>query len=215
MSTRRQLIVLGAGGHAKVLICALRLAGAPLLGITDPAAQVAQHSVLGVPVLGDDERVFAYPPQEVELVNGLGCVTSSASRRELFERFSSRGYTFTTVKHPAAIISPYTSLGEGAQCMAGAIIQAGGTVGANSILNTGSQVDHDCQIGNHVHIAPGAILAGDVHVADGAIIGAGAVLIQGIHIGAGALVGAGAVVHRRVASGERVAGVPARPMNLG
>lgn len=213
MTETRQLIVLGAGGHAKVLIGALKLNGAQVLGIADRLSQNRSEMVLGVPIIGDDEFVMSHSPDDLELINGLGCLTSTAKRQEIFDRFTSLGYRFATVRHPAAIISPDVSLACGVQVMAGAIVQPGTMIGINSILNTGSSVDHDCRIGSHVHIAPGAILAGDVLVGNRAIVGAGAVVIQGIQIGEGALIAAGAVVNRHVAPGDRVAGVPARIMN--
>jgi UDP-perosamine 4-acetyltransferase len=81
------------------------------------------------------------------------------------------------------------------------------------ILNTASVVDHDCVVGDHVHLSPGARLGGGVTVGRGSHIGMGAIVIQGLRIGAGALVAAGAVVLRDVGDGDRVAGVPARKMS--
>jgi UDP-perosamine 4-acetyltransferase len=95
---------------------------------------------------------------------------------------------------------------EGVQVMAGAIVQPGVRVGANSVLNSRSSVDHDCVIGSHVHVAPGAVLCGSVVVGDHAFVGAGATVIQGVHIGAGAVIGAGVVVIRNVAKGAVVYG---------
>jgi len=73
-------------------------------------------------------------------------------------------------------------------------------------------VDHDCQIGDHVHIAPGAALSGSVMMGEGCHVGVGATVMQGKTIGQGAVVGAGAVVVDDVAPGVTVYGVPAREM---
>lgn len=205
----RPVILVAGGGHGRVVLEALRLAGAEILGICDPglAAGTERH---GVPVLGGDEAVLEHPADEVLLANGLGSIARTGPRRRLFERFKGRGYSFATVVHPAGVCSPSALLAEGAQLMAGAVVQAGATVGANAVLNTRCSVDHDTVIGQHVHCAPGSTLSAGVRVGDGAHIGTGASVIEGVSIGEDALVAAGAVVVRDVPAGATVMGVPAR-----
>ncbi|WP_061214979.1 DapH/DapD/GlmU-related protein [Syntrophomonas wolfei] len=94
--------------------------------------------------------------------------------------------------------------------MAGAVIQALVTIGVNTIINTRASVDHECLIGDHVHIAPGTTISGGVKIGDNVLIGAGATIIQGIHIGASSIVGAGAAVTKDVREGVIVMGIPAR-----
>lgn len=202
------MIVLGAGGHAKVLIDALE--GAEIVGLTDRDPAKAGLRVLGVPVLGGDDVLSVYPPDKVQLVNGLGSVRAGAQRQALFVLYKSMGYRFATVVHRSAVIAREVALGEGAQVMAGAVLQPGCVIGDNTLINTRAAIDHDCRIGNHVHIAPGAVLSGDVTVEDQAHVGVGATVIQGMRIGGGATVGAGAVVVHGVKSGATVTGVPAR-----
>jgi len=202
------LIILGAGGHAKVLIDALR--GAEIRGLTDPGSDRAGQQVLGVPWLGADDVLSSHPPDAVQLVNGLGTVRVAPRRRALFELCKAKGYRFATVVHASAVIASDVDLAEGTQVMAGAVVQAGSQIGENTIINTGAVVDHDCRVGRHVHIASGAVLSGYVDVGDRVHIGAGATVIQGIRIGAGCLIGAGAVVIRDVLAGATVVGVPAR-----
>jgi sugar O-acyltransferase (sialic acid O-acetyltransferase NeuD family) len=205
------VIVLGAGGHARVVIDALLLKGAAILGVTAPAIEGAPP--FGLPFLGTDLAVDAHPATSVRLVNGLGSIRQAGARREIFEGFKAKGYKFDRVVHPSAVVARNVELGEGVQVMAGAVIQTGSRIGANSIVNTRAAVDHDCFVGAHVHLAPGATLSGDVRVGEGAHIGSGATVIQGVSIGSGALVGAGSVVIRDVASGAVVVGIPARTMN--
>lgn len=204
------VIVIGGGGHAKVLIEALRRSGIEVLGLTDPDPKGAARRIPGVPVLGDDGALAAHPPGTVELVNGVGSTGDTGPRRAVFERWRERGYGFATVVHPSAVVAPDAALAEGAQVMAGAVIQPGVSVGADAIVNTGAVVDHDCAIGEHAHIAPGAVLSGGVTVGAGAHVGTGAAVVQGVEIGAGAVVAAGAAVVGPVAPGATVAGVPAR-----
>lgn len=204
------MIILGAGGHAKVLIDALKLQSVELLGIADADPDKKGQLLLGVAVLGGDEEVMKYPVEKIQLVNGVGSVCVNLRRRKLFEHFKNAGYRFASIVHTSAIVASNAVLSEGAQIMAGAVIQTGCHVGFNAIINTGSVVDHDCHIGDHAHIAPGATLSGGVMVGEGAHVGTGAIVIQGIRIGRNSLVAAGAVVIRDVADGTTVSGVPAR-----
>jgi UDP-perosamine 4-acetyltransferase len=215
LSQTKPLIILGAGGHAKVLIAALLSGPAEILGIADRAGYNKTADVLGIPIIGDDDSVLRYSPQDIQLINGLGSVSSTESRQELFDKFVALGYHFATVLHTTAVISTDVCLGEGVQVMAGVVIQPGTVVGDNSILNTHASVDHDCLIANHVHIAPGSTLSGGVCVGEGTLIGAGAVVIQGIEIGSRCVIAAGAVVIRDVAAHTSVAGVPAKLMKIG
>lgn len=212
MTTRidKPVVVLGAGGHAKVLIAALRRLGAEIVGATDADPKRKGTMVADVPVLGDDSTLSAHAPDGVLLVNGLGTTKSTDARRGLYERFAERGYRFAAVLDPLAVIAGEVEIGAGAQVLAGAVIQPGVRLGDNAIVNTRAVVDHDCRIGAHVHVAPGATLSGGVRVGVGAHIGTGASVIHETRIGAGAVVGAGAAVVADVPDGATVVGVPAR-----
>lgn len=202
------LIILGGGGHARVLVDTLLLQGREILGYTDLSK--AGGKILGAMRLGDDSAVLKHGPGEVMLVNGVGSVGSPASRKKLFELYSSKGYHFHTVVHPSAVIAGDVTLQEGAQIMAGVVVQPGSRVGVNSILNTGALVDHDCVIGAHAHVAPGAVLSGNVRIGDEAHVGTGAALIQGVAVGSRSIVGAGTVVLGNVPPCVTFVGVPGR-----
>lgn len=208
------VIILGSGGHAKVLTDALNLRRVQVLGMTDKAQDCWNKQVLGVQVLGDDSVLRRYPPGSVLLVNGLGSIDCATlnRRKELFDNMKAKGYSFATVIHPSAIVAGDVVIGEGAQIMAGAVIQAGSRIGMNSIVNTRVCIDHDCTVGDHAHLAPGAVLSGAVEISGSAHIGCGAVLIQGIRVGAGSLVAAGSVVVTNLPEAARVAGVPAKEL---
>jgi UDP-perosamine 4-acetyltransferase len=207
------VIVLGAGGHAKVVIEALHRSSVAILGIVDNDPARVGEKLLGVPVIGEDDAVLLHPADSVRLVNALGSVGVSKGRRILFQKMKEKGYYFYLVVHPSAVIAEDVVLSEGAQVMAGAVIQPGTHIGRNAIVNTRASIDHDCRIGDHVHVAPGATLSGGVAVGSGAHIGTGATIIQGITIGSDSMVAAGAVVVRDVADGTTVKGVPARGMD--
>jgi sugar O-acyltransferase (sialic acid O-acetyltransferase NeuD family) len=205
------LILVGSGGHARVLLSTLLLLGRRLLGFVAPDPTRAE--LLGIPYLGDDDAI-SYDPSQALLVNGVGSAASVANRLRVYESFRRRGYRFASVIHPGAIIALETELADGVQIMAGAILQTGCVVEENCIINTGARVDHDCVIRAHAHVAPGAVLSGDVHVGSRSHVGAGATVIQGVHIGSDTIVGAGAVVLADVPDSCTVVGIPARPIQV-
>ncbi|UTW51612.1 acetyltransferase [bacterium SCSIO 12827] len=206
----RPLIIIGAGGHAAVVLDAARSAGMPVLGLADADPARRDTLVLGAPVIGDDVDVLKHAPADILLIIGIGSTGSTDRRRAAYTAFRNKGYTFATVVHPTATVAAEIELGAGTVVMAGAIIQPRAKVGDNVIINTGARVDHDSKIGAHAHIAPGAVLSGNVTVGDGAHVGVGTTILQGIDIGAQAICAAGAVVIRNVTDGATVAGNPAQ-----
>ncbi|MGZ3769100.1 MAG: acetyltransferase [Bdellovibrio sp.] len=204
------VIVLGAGGHAKVVLDALKLQSAHVLGVTDVEPGRVGQKILGIPVIGGDDAILKYCSSNIKLVNGIGSIHVAPHRSSIFDRFKNYGYSFAKVFHPSAIVGSETVVSEGVQVMAGCVIQACTRIGKNTLINTCASVDHDCDIGEHVHIAPGVTLSGGVVVGDYVHIGTGATIVQGVRIGRGALVAAGAVVICDVPEGAKVMGIPAR-----
>ncbi len=188
------VVVLGGGGHARVLMDALCLCGVTIQGYSDPRQAPGARGPFGAASLGGDEAVEALGPERVRLVNGIGSTRDTALRRDAFARFAALGFRFATIVHPAAIVAPDVELGEGAQVMAGAVLQTGSRIGADAIVNTRASIDHDCRIGAHAHIAPGAVLSGGGVVGEGSHVGTAATIIQSITIGERCTIGAGAVV---------------------
>jgi sugar O-acyltransferase (sialic acid O-acetyltransferase NeuD family) len=201
-----EVLVAGAGGHAKVVIATLQAAGFEVAGVLDDDAAKLGTSVLGVRVVGGTEMASG---SDRPLVLAIG---SNAARRDLAARLACR---WATVVHPGAIVHPSVRLGPGAVVFAGAVVQPDTVIGAHAIVNTGARIDHDCVIGDFAHVAPGCALAGAVRVGEGAFCGIGSAVIPGVSIGAWAVVGAGAAVVRDVPGGATIAGVPARPLRGG
>jgi sugar O-acyltransferase (sialic acid O-acetyltransferase NeuD family) len=205
------LIVLCAGGHARVVIEALRSRGMRPAGVTDSDTSLVGSVVGGVPITGPDEDILKMSVDAVELVNGLGNRASRtdsglSGRRVLFGRFAALGYRFPVISHVSAAIASDATLGAGAQVMAGAVIQPAARIGRNVLVNTRAVVEHDCVVGDHAHVAPGAVLCGGVSIGESAHIGAGAVVLVGVSVGAGAIVAAGAVVAKNVGAGAFAGG---------
>lgn len=206
-------ILLGAGGHAKVVLDLLRLLDYHVLGVCDPemvARGISQWR--GLPVLGTDEAVMQYSPESITLANGLGSVPGQQlKRRRLHERFTNLGYYFVTLVHPSVILGSDVELGRGVQVMAGVIVQADTIVGDNVILNTGSRIDHDGLVGDHVHVAPGAVVSGNVAISEGCHIGPASVVIQSIKLAKDSVVGAGTTVLYDLPENCQLTGQPPRP----
>lgn len=207
-------VILGGGGHARVLIDSLRASGvATPYAVLDRNRSLWGKELLGVPILGGDELLPELVSQGVTcFVVGVGAVGDNQPRRRLFELGVAHGLTPLTVCHPSAVCSPWARIGPGSVVFPLAVVNAGAILGVNVIVNTGAIVEHDCVLGDHVHIATGARLASTVRVGAGAHIGAGATVRQCISIGEGAIVGAGAVVVKDVPPRTVVVGVPARPL---
>lgn len=212
--TQRPVIMLGAGGHAKVLLDLLLSLRISIVGVTS-LERPADAAFDAVPWLGQDDALRNHAPTDVLLVNAIGSVGDTTHRRQLFEGWRAAGYEFLALRHPISVVSDLdTHLGMGTQLLAGVFINAGARIGDNVIVNTRAVVEHDCDIGAHCHIATGAVLCGGVTLGAGVHVGAGSTIIQGISVGHGALIASGAVVTQNVEPLTLVAGVPARPKRL-
>ena len=203
------LILIGAGGHAKVVAEAARLRGWTIRGHIAPGA--GEAGWFG-PWLGPDDSAAALQAPGISVVLALGFVDQEGAlrRARLLGQLLQSGADLPVISHPGAILSASACIGAGSFIGAGAVVSAGAVIGPGAILNSQSLCEHDTILGDNCHIASGAKLAGGVQAGRDVLIGAGAVLRQGIRIGAGALVGAGAVVVRDVAPGSLVTGNPAR-----
>ena len=208
--SQRPVIVIGSGGHAKVLVDLLLAAGREILFCTDHSQTRHGQSLLGVSIAGPDELVLERSTDEVELVNGIGSVGVAELRTKIYDAWTERGYQFATVIHPSAYVSPSARVSEGVQIMAHAVVQPEAVIGKNTIINTAATVDHDCQIGSHNHIAPGCTLSGSVRTGNECHLGVGATIIQQVTLGHRVIVGAGATVIRDVPDNQTVVGTPAK-----
>ena len=198
----KPVIIIGSGGHAKVCIDLLQKLGRTVVGVVSQDRVV--KSVLGVPVLGDNDHIYEYKPDDIELVNGVGFLPGRLARRELFDKFKSLSYVFSTLIHPSAVIAGGVCIKEGAQVMAGVVIQASTVIGKNCIVNTRASVDHDCDIADHCHLAPGVTLCGSVSVGLATFIGVGSVVSNGLTIGQDVTIAAGKTVIKSVADCGRL-----------
>ncbi|WP_293682733.1 acetyltransferase [uncultured Phenylobacterium sp.] len=200
------ILVLGAGGHAKVVIELLRAGGQVVGGLID--ADPTPRQVLGVPVIGDDQRLEAL--REGGYQFAFVALGDNLLRRRMGRHVQALGYQLVNAISPAAVLSPSAGLGVGIAVMAGVVINAEARIEDLAIVNTGARIDHDCVLGEACHVAPGGVLAGEVHIGPLAFLGAGCSVIPRVRVGASAVVGAGACVTADIPSHTLALGVPAR-----
>lgn len=205
------LLILGAGGHARVLAeTALAQGGfSEIAFLDDRAHQQTDPTVLGWPVLGPLHRASEQSMLHSFKAALVG-IGDAAKRQYCLNQLSTIGYERPRLIHPTAWVSPSASLGPGSVVFAQAAVQAQAHLGAGVILNTGCSIDHDVHLADGVHICPGARLAGEVHVGKRSWIGIGACVIQQVRIGSDVTVGAGAAVIQDLPDGITAVGVPAR-----
>lgn len=203
----KPVIVVGAGGHARVLVGILREQGVPIQAIVAPQVGLAPEFE-SIPRLSCDGDVLSLGVDKIELVNAIGSLPDQTQARlNVHKFFSGSGYKFKTVISGSATVSGFSELAQGVQIMPGAILNSC-VVGESTIVNTGAIIEHDVQIGADCHIAPGAVVCGSVNIGSRVHIGANATVIQGITIGDHAVVAAGSVVTKDLPGGS--AHYPAR-----
>jgi len=210
MKENLPVIVIGAGGHAKVLIDILLSLSIKVLGMTDPDPEKSPSSILNIPVIGNEDIISKYATNEIRLVIGFGSIRVTSARERAYLFFKGKGHTFANVIHPSSVIASEVHLGEGVQIMAGTVIQPGCNIGSNTIVNTCTSIDHDCKVGDHVHLAPGVTLSGNVIIGKRTHVGTGATVIQKIQIGRDSLIAAGSLIIRDIPNNVTAMGVPAK-----
>lgn len=207
------VVVVGAGGHARVVADILRLTGYTVAGFLDEInTDRWGHEFDGGRILGGLDRL------ESQRASGVRCafiaVGDCRARLRLAEIAERAGFELPVLQHPKSVVASSVTIGNGSLIVAGAVVNPGARLGAQVIVNTAASVDHDCYIEDGVHVCPGARLAGRVFAGRGAWIGIGAIVKEGLRIGAGSTIGAGSVVLEDVAPGVVAYGVPAKVMQL-
>lgn len=196
--TKKRLAIVGDGGHGKVVADSARL-----MGLWDDI------------VFFDDkhgpQRSFTaltrLASAEFDVFVAIG---RNSVREKLFQSLDEAGFVIPVIKHPGSIIAVDSKIGAGTALFAGVIVNPGARVGNGVVINTAASIDHDCQLDDFVHIAPGARLAGTVVVGARTWVGVGAVVCENRSIGKDVMIAAGAVVVGDVANNITVKGVPAK-----
>ncbi|RKF17809.1 acetyltransferase [Alginatibacterium sediminis] len=194
----KPLVIIGGGGHASVLVDILLSQQRTIIAIISPEKNGERSIFEEFKRLSNDIDIHSYDCKEVNLVNGIGMLPKNLLRRRVNQYYLSLGYQFETVVADNAYVSPFARIDKGAQILSGAIIQTGAVVGAHTIANTGSIVEHDCVVGDYNHIGPRATLCGQVLTEENVFVGAGATVIQSVCLAQNCVIGAGATIVRNI-----------------
>jgi sugar O-acyltransferase (sialic acid O-acetyltransferase NeuD family) len=196
----RSVVILGGGGHAKVIIGAARAAGFSVRAVYDDAPERHGSMVLGVRVEGPTSEA---PREGLPTIIAVG---DNRARKQIAEL----PCEWISLVHPNAWVHDSVRMGAGTVVFAGAVIQPDAQLGEHVIVNTSASVDHDCVVGNFVHLAPGTTLGGDATVGEGTLLGIGANVIRGVSIGRWSVIGAGATCVAPVGDDVVAVGLPAK-----
>ena len=195
-----RLIIVGAGGHGKVIAdIALRNGYRDINFVDDNEV----GACMGFPIIGTSGNLEEMSDGKTDFVIAVG---NNSIRRKLAE---SHAVNWITLIHPSAQVSVKVEIGSGSVVMAGAVINADAVIGRHCIVNTGAVVEHDNVLEDYVHISPNAVLGGTVHVGAETHIGIGATVINNVVICRNCRIGAGAVVIKNISGGGVYTGIPA------
>lgn len=200
----KDVIILGASGHAKVIADIVKKSGDNLIGFLDDNEEIQNKIIFdNKKVIGKISDCINY--KNIEFIIGIG---NNKIRKKIAEEYKLNWYTAI---HPNAIIANEVEINEGTVIMAGTVINTGTKIGKHCIVNTCSSLDHDNILEDYVHISPGAHLAGTVTVKEGTWICAGVTVINNITIEKNTIIGAGAVIIRDIdEENNTYIGVPAK-----
>lgn len=203
----KSVVIIGAGGHGKVVADIVLKSGDRVLGFLDDN-QMSGEKIAGIPVLGKIREYIQFR-DKAEFIIAIG----NANVREQISRIMEKVRWYTAI-HPTAVISNINvSIANGSVIMANAVVNACSVIGKHCIINTGAIVEHDNVIADFVHISVGANLAGTVHVGKNTWIGIGASVSNNITICSDCIIGAGAVVVKDITEAGTYIGIPAKRIN--
>lgn len=193
---KKDLILIGGGGHCKSVIEAAESAGYQILGILDVPEEIGKD-VLGYKVIGIDDDISNYIGK-ADFVITVGFIKNSALRIELYKRVKEAGGSLATIIASTAHVSKYANIGEGTVVLHQAMVNAGAQIGVNCIINTFCNIEHDAVVGSQCHISTGTMVNGDCKVGERVFIGSQSVLANGISVGDDIIVGAGSFVRKSI-----------------
>ena len=208
--TKKKLILIGGGGHCKVVISILKkLRNFEIVGIVDNYK--VESSIEGIKIIGIDNDLEDFFKSGIKnALITVGSIKNNSKRYKLFTLAKNIGYKFPIIVSPDAIVDSSVSIGEGTVIMPGCIINISTSFGKNCIVNSGAIVEHDCKIRDHCHLAPGVHISGSVEIDELSFIGIGSTIIQGVKVGKNVTIGAGSVIIKDIPDNAVVVGNPGK-----
>ena len=189
-----EIILIGAGGHARACIDVIELAGQyKIAGLVEKDESNCEEN-LGYPIIGTDEDLRNLRKKYQYALITVGQIKSAAIRVQLFNILKDLAYKLPSIISPRSHVSLHSKIGAGTIIMHDVIVNANAEIGQNCIINNKVLIEHDAAVGDHCHIATGAIVNGEVTVGSESFIGSGAVTKQSVSIDNNCVIGAGAVI---------------------
>ena len=206
----KKVCLAGYSGHGYVVAEIINLLHYSFVGYFD--LEEKKINPFNLKYLGNENEVnlSEFSQNDIHVALGLG---DNRRRKQLFEHFKKNKISIEILQHPNASVSALASINEGTVIMPAAVINPLAKIGKAVICNTACVIEHECVIEDFVHIAPGAVLAGNVEVKENSFIGANAFIKQGVKIGRNVIIGAGSVVLKNIDDNIIVYGNPARIKN--
>lgn len=195
--------IYGAGGHGRVVASILQARQIPLLGFFDDGATIGD-TVGNTPILGQREDLLKRRDQITAVYLALG---DNLTRSRVFKELRRESFELPPLIHPWALVEPSATIADGSVVCMGALLAAHVSVGRACLLNTGCCLDHESELGDLVHVAPRATVAGRVTIGELTFVGMAAVVAQDLSVGRRVAIGANAVVLKDVPDGSKVVGV--------
>ena len=196
-----RLLIIGAGGHGKVIADIAAKIGYINIAFVDDNAV---GSCLSYPIICTSEEIEKHDDGKTDFVIAVG---NNEIRKSIAKQHD---VNWVSLIHPSAQIGAGVEIGKGTVVMANAVVNSCATIGEHCIINTSAVVEHDNVIEDYVHLSPKVALGGTVHIGEGTQIGIGATVINNIEICCDCLIGAGALVVKNIYQSGRYMGVPAK-----
>lgn len=208
---KRQLILVGGGGHCKSVAEVCRQSGVSIKGILD-RDKPAGTLVSGIPVIGSDSDIPLYS-SDFDFIVTVGFIRNVAPRARIVDLINQSHGHLASLISPRANVASDTEIGEGSVVLSGACINAGVRIGANVIINTLCAIEHDVTVGDFSHISTGAMVNGDCRIGSRTFIGSNATIVNGVTISSDVIIGAGSTVISDLIAPGIYAGTPAKPIH--
>lgn len=203
---KNDLVLVGAGGHARSCIDVIEQEGIYAIGGLVGLSQEVGSKQFGYKVLTADSGLALLAKRFPYALIAVGQIHSAELRIRLYEQYLAAGFIFPTIISSTAYVSTHSTIGAGTIVMNGAVINAGAVIGRNCIVNSRALIEHDSQVADHCHISTGAILNGNTIIGAQSFIGSGAIIKEGVSVGAGSMIGMGLTVRHELDETSRFMG---------
>ena len=209
--SKKNVVIIGAGGHGKVIADIIIKSGDNLLGFLDDNIEKGTVVIKNTShvVIGKIEECIKISEENPDVCFIIG-IGNNQTRKDIADQY--KDIKYYTAIHSSSQVAIDVDIGEGTTIMANACINTSAKIGRHCIINTASIVEHDNQIGDYVHLSPNVTCCGTVTIGELTHIGAGATIKNNINITDECIIGAGAVVVKDIQEKGIYVGVPAKKM---